>query len=90
MAYDYSNQSDFTQKDLMIHLLQSAQHSATREEVQDIKIELKNDISELRIDIRNIDSKFQVLNNKFNKAGWLMFAFTITILFKEKIMAILF
>jgi len=33
--YDNLNPNDFTQKDLMLHLLQVAQHSATREDVKD-------------------------------------------------------
>jgi len=33
--HDNLNPNDFTQKDLMLHLLQVAQHSATREDVRD-------------------------------------------------------
>ena len=59
MEYDYSNKNDFTQKDLMIHLLQSAQHSATREELQEVKSELKIDTQELRNDIQELRSELK-------------------------------
>ena len=46
---DYSkmNTNDFSQKDLMLYLLQVAQHSATREDVKEDMSDLKHDISNL-------------------------------------------
>ncbi|MDC9727894.1 MAG: hypothetical protein PSN04_01010 [Methyloprofundus sp.] len=51
--YDNLNPNDFTQKDLMLHLLQVAQHSATREDVKD--------------DIGKLDRKFDELYTKVDK-----------------------
>ena len=65
MDYNCSKKDDFTQKYLIIHLLQSLQYSATREELQET-------------------------NNKCNKLEWLMFGSVITILFKEKILTMIF
>ena len=47
-----AQQNDFTQKDLMKHLLNAAQHAATREELQATKSELKGDIAELRTELK--------------------------------------
>ena len=63
---DYSkmNPNDFTQKDLMLHLLQVSQHTVTREEV-------KEDISALDNKLDKLESKFEVrfdkINEKFDK-----------------------
>jgi peptidoglycan hydrolase CwlO-like protein len=95
---DYSklNPNDFTQKDLMLHLLQVAQHSATREDV-------KSDIAELKIDIDKIDEKFDKVDAKFDKVyekidkvdakfdkiQWLIIATMMTVLFKDYIFSLL-
>ena len=59
---DYSkmNPNDFSQKDLMLHLLQVSQHTVTREE-------LKEDISDLKNDIAKVDAKFDKVDAKFDK-----------------------
>jgi chromosome segregation ATPase len=57
--FDEVNPNDFTQKDLMLHLLQVAQHSATREDV-------KEDIGKLDIKFDKIDIKFNKLESKLD------------------------
>ncbi len=59
---DYSkmNPNDFSQKDLMLHLLQVSQHTVTREE-------LKEDISDLKHDIAKVDAKFDKVDDRFDK-----------------------
>ena len=46
---------NLTQKDIMTFLLHSTQHTATREELQDVKIELKHDISKLDDKISSVE-----------------------------------
>ena len=54
--YDNLNPNDFTQKDLMLHLLQVSQHTVTREELKEdnesLKSDLKEDIAELKSDLK--------------------------------------
>ena len=59
---DYSkmNPNDFSQKDLMLHLLQVSQHTVTREE-------LKEDISDLKNDIAKVDARFDKMDDKISK-----------------------
>ena len=45
--------TEFTQKELMQHLLQAAQHSATREELNQVRNELKGDIAELKTELKS-------------------------------------
>ncbi len=58
------NSNEFTQKDLMLHLLNVTQHSATREDV-------KSDISELsgQVDKRfeQIDKRFEQVDKRFEQ-----------------------
>ena len=55
MIKDFTNvnPNDFTQKDLMLHLLQVSQHTVTREEVKE--------------DISQIDKKLDKLDDKISK-----------------------
>jgi hypothetical protein len=39
---------NLTQKDIMTFLLHSTQHVATREELQDVRVELKTDIADVK------------------------------------------
>ena len=63
---DYSkvNPNDFTQKDLMLHLLQVSQHTVTREEVKDdiSALDKKMDIS-----FANVDKRFDSLETSINQ-----------------------
>jgi len=62
--YSKMNPNDFTQKDLMLHLLQVTQHTVTREE-------LKEDISKVELQVQKLDTKIdkveENLNNKIDK-----------------------
>ena len=51
--FSKANPNDFTQKDLMIHLLNVSQHTVTREEVKD--------------DISNLDKRFDSLETSINQ-----------------------
>jgi multidrug resistance efflux pump len=44
--------NEFTQKDLMQHLLNVSQHVATREELSEVKAELKQDIAEVKAELK--------------------------------------
>ena len=54
------NNKEFTQKDLLLHLLSVSQHSATREEM-----EKKFDNIDVKFD--KIDDKFDKIDDKFDK-----------------------
>ena len=64
MSYNYKSfdneipAENLTQKDIMQFLLHSTQHVATREELQDVKKELKNDINKLDKKIKNFRKLF--------------------------------
>ena len=62
---------EFTQKDLMQFLLHSTQHAATREELEGVKKELKDDISKLeanlKADISNLKADNLGLANRMDK-----------------------
>ena len=69
---------NLTQKDIMTYLLHSTQHTATREEVQDVKNELKFEIQkvEQRIDkveislkkeIQKVDQRIDKIDAKIDK-----------------------
>ena len=69
---DYSkvNPNDFTQKDLMLHLLQVSQHTVTREEVKDdiLALDKKMDISFANVDKRfeQVDKRFEQVDKRFD------------------------
>ena len=59
---DYSNidPNNFTQKDLMIHLLNVSQHTVTRDELKDDNYKLEHNLSE-KIDavVKHTDQRFE-------------------------------
>ena len=55
---------NLTQKDIMQFLLHSTQHVATREELQDVKKELKEDINKLDEKVDKVEAN---LNTKIDK-----------------------
>jgi len=98
--YDGVNPNDFTQKDLMLHLLQVAQHSATREDVkEDIgkldqkidrlesKLEIKFDKLDSKID--KLESKIERVDNKFNRLQRLIVATIISVFLKDSLLSLL-
>jgi chromosome segregation ATPase len=58
--FDNVDVNNFTQKDLMLHLLQVSQHTVTREE-------LKEDISKLEGKIEKLDGKIERLDDKIGR-----------------------
>jgi chromosome segregation ATPase len=46
------NPENLTQKDIMTYLLHSTQHTVTREELQDVRNELKVEIQEVRTELK--------------------------------------
>ena len=44
---------NLTQKDIMTFLLHSTQHVATREELQDVRVELKTDIADVKSELKS-------------------------------------
>ncbi|MDF1875921.1 hypothetical protein JHD48_09255 [Sulfurimonas sp. SAG-AH-194-I05] len=96
---DYSkmNPNDFSQKDLMLHLLQVAQHTVTREELKEDISDLKHDISKVearfdKVDARfdkveekfdKIEDKISKVDSKFDKIQWLIIVTMFTVLFKD-------
>ena len=76
---------NLTQKDIMTFLLHSTQHTATREELQEVRTELKADIqdlrNELKADIHKIDAKF-------DRIQWLIISTIIVVLLKDQIINI--
>lgn len=98
--FDEVNPNDFTQKDLMLHLLQVTQHSATREDVkEDIgkldikfdKIDIKFNKLESKLDIKfdKLESKIDRVDNKFNRLQWLIVATIISVFLKDSLFSLL-
>ncbi|MEA2100036.1 MAG: hypothetical protein U9P72_07895 [Campylobacterota bacterium] len=62
--------NNFTQKDLMIHLLDASLHTVTREELkennQNLETNLKKDISILDIKIENLNTKIDKVETNLN------------------------
>ena len=80
---DFNNEipnENLTQKDIMQFLLHSTQHVATREELNNAKQELKENISKL-------DDKASKIEAKFDKIQWLIIATMFTVLFKDYILS---
>lgn len=73
------NTNEFTQKDLMKHLLDATQHAATREELKSATDKLEQSISGLRTelkqdisDVRNeLSLKIDNVDKKFDRLTWL-------------------
>jgi len=102
---DFSNlnANDFTQKDLMLHLLQVSQHTVTREELKEDIADLKNDISKVDARFDKVDAKFDKVDArfdkvedkiskvdaKFDKIQWLIIATMFTVLFKDYLISLL-
>ena len=81
------NTNEFTQKDLMQHLLNASHHAATREDIADLRVELKQDISELRTEVKDLrvelkqdivdvrtelSLKIDNVDKKFDRLTWLV------------------
>ena len=66
--YEEMNTRDFTQKDLMLHLLQVTQHAVTREELKD-EISKTERVLDEKIDKveANLNEKIDKLDKKIDK-----------------------
>jgi predicted nuclease with TOPRIM domain len=50
---------NLTQKDIMTFLLHSSQHTATKEELQDVRTELKVEIQEVKAEIQEVRTELK-------------------------------
>jgi len=77
----------------MQFLLHSTQHVATREELEAVKRELKQDISRVEDKIStveiNLRQDISKVDAKFDKIQWLIIATMMTVLFKDYIMSLI-
>jgi len=66
--YENMNPNEFTQKDLMLHLLHVSQHTVTREDLKDdiSTLDKKIDANFVQLD-KKIDANFVQLDTKINK-----------------------
>ena len=84
MDYNEASTKDFTQKDLMQHLLNVAQHTATREDLSEMRKESDDKFDKLdsKIDdvAHKLDSKISSESNKILIIVGIMFATMTTIL----------
>ena len=94
------NPNDFTQKDLMLHLLQVSQHTVTREEVKEDISQIDNKLDKidgkisdveitLKQDISKLDDKISKVDAKFDKVQWLIIATMVTVLSKDYIFSLI-
>jgi chaperonin cofactor prefoldin len=58
------NANDFTQKDLMLHLLNVTQHSATREDVKSDILELSSQVDKR---FEQVDKRFEQVDKRFEQ-----------------------
>ena len=73
--YDNINSNEFTQKDLMLHLLHVSQHTVTREElkedISDLKLELNDKIDRLDAkfekQFEQVDKRFEQVDKRFDQ-----------------------
>lgn len=97
-----SSSNEFTQKDLMKHLLDVSQHAVTREQLQDternlnrrideVRTELKQDIADVRTELKQ---EIGDVRSKLDRMQWAIcgtiIVGTVTLLFKEQILIALF
>jgi predicted nuclease with TOPRIM domain len=65
---DYSKANEFTQKDLMLHLLQVSQHTVTREELKEDILQLDSSLNrKMDQNEKHSDDKFGALDKKIDK-----------------------
>jgi uncharacterized protein (DUF111 family) len=93
------NANDFTQKDLMLHLLNVTQHSATREDVKSDILELSSQVDKRfeqvdkrfeQVDKRfdKVEAKIDKVDVKFDRLQWLIVATIVTVLGKDYIFSL--
>ncbi len=100
-----SSPNEFTQKDLMKHLLDVSQHTVTREQlleternlnrrIDEVRTELTDTRSELKQDIANVRTELNDVRSKLDRMQWTIcgtiIVGTVTLLFKEQLLMALF
>jgi len=76
----------FTQKDLLVHLLNATNHAATREELQQVKAELREDIKLVRTDMKHVRDDMSKMSTRLMTAvgiGFTTLAVLMGILVKQ-------
>ncbi|OED67259.1 hypothetical protein A165_05920 [Vibrio tasmaniensis ZS-17] len=96
-----SSPNEFTQKDLMKHLLDVSQHAVTREQLQETERNLNRRIDEVRTeivdvrtelkqDIADVRTEVKEVRSKLDRLQWAIcgtiIVGTVTLLFKEQIL----
>ncbi|WP_039977184.1 hypothetical protein [Vibrio jasicida] len=96
-----SNSNEFTQKDLMKHLLDVSQHAVTREQLQETERNLNRRIDEVRTeiaevraelkqDITGVRGEVKEVRSKLDRMQWAIcgtiIVGAVTLLFKEQIL----
>lgn len=96
-----SNSNEFTQKDLMKHLLDVSQHAVTREQLQETERNLNRRIDEVRTeiaevraelkqDITGVRGEIKEVRSKLDRMQWAIcgtiIVGAVTLLFKEQIL----
>lgn len=96
-----SSSNEFTQKDLMKHLLDVSQHAVTREQLQETERNLNRRIdkvrsklvevrTELKQDIAGVRGEVKEVHSKLDRMQWAICGTIIvgaaTLLFKEQIL----
>ncbi|CAK3356755.1 DUF1640 domain-containing protein [Vibrio crassostreae] len=96
-----SSPNEFTQKDLMKHLLDVSQHSVTREQLQEternlnrrideVRTEIADVRTELKQDIADVRTEVKEVRSKLDRLQWAIcgtiIVGTVTLLFKEQIL----
>lgn len=96
-----SNSNEFTQKDLMKHLLDVSQHAVTREHLQETERNLNRRIdevsteiaevrAELKQDITGVRGEVKEVRSKLDRMQWAIcgtiIVGAVTLLFKEQIL----
>ena len=76
---------NLTQKDIMTFLLHSTQHTATREELQEVKVELKEDINKVETSLKADINKIDI---KFDRVQWLIVSTIVAVLLKDQIIGL--
>ena len=85
-----SSPNEFTQKDLMKHLLDVSQHAVTREQLQETERNLNRRIDEVRIEVADVRTEVKEVRSKLDRLQWAIcgtiIVGTVTLLFKEQIL----
>lgn len=90
--------NEFTQKDLMKHLLDVSQHAVTREQLQETERNLNRRIDEVRTELKDVRTELKQdiasVSSKQDRMQWAICGTiimgTVTLLFKEQILMALF